>query len=189
MGGMASGKSTLRRALCAVLGTSEPELIATDEVEYTDFGNIACVGKCLKEDGCDGLDSSFGRLKKEGAINTTRKCLELRDIVILEGSQTSGQWIQPLVNMCKEMGVDFYVISLDCRYWANFLRLKQRIEARGGTEKDITDKRIESVMGKINQFRSAFNKLVPLANCLKIDTEGIELEEKVIKVLQFIGVM
>lgn len=189
MGGMASGKSTLRRALCTVLATSEPKLISNDKVEYTDFGNIACVGKCLKDDGCDGLDSSFGRLKKEGGLNSTRECLKLRDIVILEGSQTSSQWIQPLVDMCKEMNVDFYVVSLDCRYWANFLLLKQRIEKRGGSERDITDKRIDSVMRKINQFRGVFNKLTPFANCLKIDTEGVELEEKVVKVLQFIRMM
>lgn len=190
MGGMASGKSTLRRALCAVLGTSEPELIATDEVEYTDFGEIVCVGNCILNKGCDGLDKSFSRLKKDGGIKSVEYCLrKQKSVVVLEGSQTSVKWIEPLMDICQQTNTDFHVILLDYSYWSNLMRLKQRIEEKGGTEKDITDNKIDSVLGKNHQFRGIFAKIPDSVNKLRIDCENIELEEKVIKVLQFIGVM
>lgn len=189
IGGMASGKSTLRRALCTVLENSESKLISNDEVEYTDFGEIVCIGNCTLK-GCDGLDKSFSRLKKDGGIKSVEHCLKKqKSVVVLEGSQTSSKWIEPLMNICRETDTDFYVILLDNSYWSNLMRLKQRIEEKGGTEKDITDKKIDSVLGKNRQFRGVFAKIPDGVNKLRIDCENIELEEKVIKVLQFIGMM
>lgn len=183
IGGMASGKSTVRRALCKVLAESDPVLIEQEGIEYTDFGNIGCVGKCLKEDGCDGLDSSFGRLKKSGGLATTNVCIDKYELTILEGSQTSSEWIKELHDICEKRNCDFYVVLLDCRYWENYLRLKKRIESRGGTEADITDSRIGSVTGKINQFRHVFDKASEYAKCIRIDTEGLSIEEEVLQVL------
>ena len=183
IGGMASGKSTVRRALCKVLSDAEPTLVLGNGIEYTDFDTVGCVGKCMKEDGCDGLDTSFGRLKKVGGLLTTATCIDRYPITILEGSQTSSEWIKELHDMCERRNCDFYIILLDCRYWENYLRLKKRIEARGGSEKDMTDERINSITSKINQFRHIFDKAGEYAKCTRIDTEGLSVEEEVLQVL------
>lgn len=97
MGGMASGKSTLRRALCYCLGG---EKRIDDELHITEYGDdVVCIGACKTgiEDNfrCDGLDSSFGKLKKDGALSVTEHCIKNYKVTILEGSQTSGKWVEP----------------------------------------------------------------------------------------------
>ena len=84
-GGMASGKSTLRSQLLDLLKQNDGKLIKEPGLEYTDYGNVAAVGDCTKTNQCNGLDTSFGRLKKEGALKTTEYCIEHYDITILEG--------------------------------------------------------------------------------------------------------
>lgn len=189
MGGMASGKSTTRRLICELYGDKDGELVEKDGMEYTDFGYVACVGKCLKEEGCDGLDSSFGRIKKDGAIATTRHCIASYPLTILEGSQTSGEWTTVLSEICKKENCEFWVVLLDCRFWVNFQRLLARIESRGGTEADISDQRIQSVISKIRQFRGVFEKAknVEGVHTLYIDTENSSAAAVVWETIKGVG--
>ena len=186
MGGMASGKSTLRRALCSVFGTQDAELVQEEGIEYTSFGRVACPGKCIKSDGCDGLDSSFGKLKKEGGIRTTERCVREHEIVVLEGSQTTLQWVKPLVDICSRNNCDFYMVLMDCRLWENYKRLKKRILARGGSDADVTDDRLNSVRAKNNQYKGIFTKSqeVEGINFIRINTEGMEVEEEIMQLIE-----
>lgn len=190
MGGMASGKSTVRRALCKALSDKEPLLVLEDGSEYTDFGNVACVGKCLKEDGCDGLDASFSRLKKDGGLHTVEYCIRCHDVTILEGSQTSGEWTKSLSEICKKYDCEFWMVLLDCRYWENYKRLLKRIEGRGGTDADMTDQRISSITSKIRQFRGVYERAsnVDGVRRLRIDTEGKDVAEEVFEILSTIDI-
>lgn len=185
IGGMASGKSTIRRLLTSVLANDERVLISGNGIEVTTFGDLCIVGEAKEEGVCDGLDSSFGRLKKDGALNSTEYAIANYDITILEGSQTSGNWIEPLVAMCKKHDCEFHLILMDITLWQNFHRLYQRILKRGGSEEDMTNKRIESVRSKNNQFSNIYEKCLGEEgiNCFKLNTIGRTDEEKVLDCL------
>lgn len=185
IGGMASGKSTIRRLLTSVLANGEKVLIKEDGLEVTKFGDLCVVGEAKDEGVCDGLDSSFGRLKKDGALNSTEYAVENFDITILEGSQTSGNWIDPLKAICEKHGCEFHLILIDVSLWQNFHRLYQRIIERGGSDADMTNKRIESVRSKNNQFSNIYDKCLEEEgiNCFKLDTIDKTDEEKVLDCL------
>jgi hypothetical protein len=106
---MSAGKSTQRRMLCSGLGDAPAEVYKGEEngknYYFTRFGNISCLGKVKQEENgdvsyCDGLDSVFGEVKKEGGIYTIHKALQVSKVVIIEGSQTSPSWaelMQPIL--------------------------------------------------------------------------------------------
>lgn len=185
-GGMASGKSTLRTHLIELLKTHKGKLIQEPGLEYTDYGKVAAIGDCTKKNQCNGLDSSFGRLKKEGALATTEFCIKNFDVVILEGAQTSAQWVLPLMEMCYNNRCKFFLIHLDLRYWENYNRLRTRLLASGKTEKDITDDKLDSVRGKINQGRLIASQCEKAGwgKVIKLNTEDMSTEEKLMTVIK-----
>ena len=184
-GGMASGKSTLRSQLLDLLKKYDGKLIKEPGLEYTDYGNVAAVGDCTKKNQCNGLDSSFGRLKKEGALATTEFCIKNYNITILEGAQTSAQWVLPLCEMCLKHNCRFYLVHLDLRYWENYQRLRTRLLASGKTEKDISDDKLESIRGKNNQARLIDEKctLTGFVKVIKLNTEDMSTEDKLYNVI------
>lgn len=184
-GGMASGKSTLRNQLIELLKDHKGKLIQEPGLEYTDYGDIAAVGNCVKSNQCNGLDSSFNRLKKEGAIATTEHCIKNFKVTILEGAQTSAQWVLPLCEMCLRHNCKFYLVHLDLRYWENYRRLSQRLLASGKTDLDITDDKLDSVRGKNNQARLINEKctLSGFVKVIRLNTEGMSTEDKLIEVI------
>lgn len=186
VGGMASGKSTLRDALIEEFKTKTPVLVSDEYYEYADAGRVASVGNCLKPNACNGLDSSFGRLKKDGAIATARRCVERHDIVLVEGSQTSAQWILPLCEICLDNNCEFILVHLDIRLWENFQRLRKRLLEAGKTEADITDDKLKSVAAKNSQARFITEQCLKteFVKVIQIDTEGLTQEEVLDEVLQ-----
>ena len=184
-GGMASGKSTLRQQLIDLLKDHDGKLIQEPGLEYTDYGSVAAVGNCVKTNQCNGLDSSFSRLKKEGALATTEHCIENYNITILEGAQTSAQWVLPLCEMCLKHNCRFYLVHLDLRYWENYRRLSQRLLASGKTDLDITDDKLDSVRGKNNQARLINEKctLSGFVKVIRLNTEGMSTEDKLMEVI------
>lgn len=190
IGGMASGKSTMRRLLTTILSNSEAEFYQTENVEVTSFGNLGVVGEVIEGGVFDGLDKSFGRLKKEGGLSSVEYCVKNHDITILEGSQTSGMWIDPLVAICEKYNCEFSLILMDIGLWENYNRLYKRIKERGGSDKDVTDKRLESVRSKNKQFEGVYLKCVEKGsiNCFKLNTIGKTDEQKVLECLENIGI-
>ena len=186
VGGMASGKSTLRNQLIEYLSTSSPKLISTDTQEYVDGGRVAAIGNCLKGNQCDGLDSSFGKLKKDGAIRNVEHCVKHHEITLIEGSQTSAQWIIPLCEICLNYDCEFILIHLNLRLWENYQRLRKRILESGKTEKDITDSKLDSIRAKNSQakFISEQCSRTEFVKIITIDTEGMEFEETLKAVLK-----
>lgn len=184
-GGMASGKSTLRSQLLNLLKQHDGKLIKEPGLEYTDYGNVAAVGDCTKTNQCNGLDTSFSRLKKEGALATTEHCIKNYDVTILEGAQTSAQWVLPLCEMCLKHDCKFYLVHLDLRYWENYQRLRTRLLASGKTDKDITDDKLDSVRGKNNQSRLINEKctLTGFVKVIRLNTEDMSTEEKIMNVI------
>lgn len=189
-GGMASGKSTMRRLLTKVLSDTASELIIEDGVEITSFGNLAVVGEALEGGVCDGLDRSFGRLKKDGGLSSTEYSVKNFDITILEGSQTSGNWLKPLSEMCLKHNCEFYLVLMDVPYWENYKRLFKRIKERGGTEADMTNKRLESVRAKNKQFEGVFIKAEGFTNIhrLRLNTIGKTDEESLLECLHGLNI-
>ena len=185
-GGMASGKSTLRTQLIELLKQHDGKLIQEPGLEFTDYGNVAAVGNCTRTNQCNGLDSSFGRLKKDGALHTTEYCIENYDITILEGAQTSAQWVFPIIEMCFKNRCKFFLVHLDLRYWENYQRLRTRLLASGKTEKDITDNKLDSVRGKINQARLIASQCEKAGwgKVIKLNTEDMSTEEKLMTVIK-----
>lgn len=188
IGATASGKSTLRRSLVDILRKSEGKIISVPNMEYTDYGNVAVLGKCKKDGVCDGLDSSFGRLKKDGCMNTVEECIKSHDYTFIEGIMATGQWILPLCEFCFKYDCNFYLIHIDLRYWENYKRLVKRVIERGGTEKDIKDSMLDSVRGKSVQMRNLFNKCKDLGfiKTLQINTEDMSNEDKMLRVINFL---
>jgi deoxyadenosine/deoxycytidine kinase len=162
MGSMSSGKSTLRRNFCNVMYDGKPKVIrgVMNNVPYiiTEFGEVCIVGEATETSACDGLDKSFGHLKKDGGINSVIYGIKNYEYTILEGSQTASTWIEELNFIAKEYNVEFYAIYLNVTLWQNYKRLLNRIQERGKTEADMTDKRLESVRSKNKQFRGVFDK-------------------------------
>lgn len=190
IGGMASGKSTIRRLLTLVLATDEAEFIQTETVEVTGFGKLGVVGEAMENGVCDGLDRSFGRLKKEGGLSSVEYSIKNYEITILEGSQTSGKWIDPLVEMCKKHQCEFHLILMDISLWENYNRLLNRIKTRGGADVDMTDKRLESVRAKNKQFEGVYLKCEKYdsINCIKLSTVNKTDEEKILECLEKIDI-
>lgn len=195
IGGMASGKSTLRRNLSEAFREHEDEFYRIEynslPVIYTKVSDTcAVVGKTSKTSACDGLDSCFGELKKEGAINSVKYCALNYEITILEGSQTSQQWVEPLKEFCIGNNVDLYIFYIDLHLWDNFNRLLERIQKRGGDATDMTDKRIASITTKNSQFRKLYEKykgdefikIYPLEGVSSADEKLIQVYEKVFNV-------
>lgn len=189
-GGMASGKSTQRRMLCNAFQTEEPKEIKGTEnglnYHYTSFGEVSCIGKVKQVDNgdismCDGLDSVFGNVKKDGGLYSVKKALQSSTIVVLEGSQTSPSWAELMQKTMKEENAELFLVHLYLSYWENFLRL---IKRQGDKEelkgkaiqpddlhpiyKGITDKNIESLIGKCRQFNNCFDKVQHLVKPVKI---------------------
>lgn len=190
VGGMASGKSTLRDQLIELLKTDAPKLISTTEFEFVDYGSLASIGNCLSNAKCNGLDGSFGKLKKDGAIKNVEYCVKNFEITLLEGSQTSAQWILPLCEICLKYECEFYLIHLDLRLWENYQRLRKRILDSGKTELDITDSKLDSIRAKNNQakFISDQCNKTEFVNVVKINTEGMSFQDKMNEVLNKTGI-
>ena len=179
LGGMASGKSTLRDGLIRELKTSEPKLVKEEGVEYVDCGRLASLGNCLTNGQCNGLDQSFNRLKKEGAIKNVELLVKNYDTIILEGSQTSAQWILPLCEICLNNDCRFILLHLNLRLWANYMRLRDRVLKRGKDEYDITDKKLDNIRAKVNQTRSIRKKceLTEFIDVINVDSENFTSDQ------------
>lgn len=190
-GSMSSGKSTQRRNLCNTFidGKIIEHKGTKNGMEYhfTSFGSISCLGKVRQIDNgeispCDGLDSVFGNLKKDGAIATIDLALEQSKIVVIEGSQTSPSWGELMQPILKKHDADLYLIHLYMTYEQNFKRLKERHVAKlnvVGTkitveEHQLTDKQIESLIGKLRQFNACYEKIKHLCKRLRIDATRSE---------------
>lgn len=188
IGGMASGKSTMRRLLTSVLATEKGKLIQEEGLEITSFGRVGIVGQAKEGGVCDGLDTSFGRLGKEGALNSVERAVKNYPITILEGSQTSSKWTEELVNICNKYGCEFYLVIMDITLWENYNRLLKRILERGGSEADVTNKRLDSVRSKYNQFEGVFIKAEQYGNIIRyrLNTSKKTDEEKVIEILKLL---
>ena len=191
IGATASGKSTLRRSLVDILGKSEGKIISVPDMEYTDYGNAAVLGKCKPDGVCDGLDISFNHMRKDGCMRTVEKCIKTHDYTFIEGTMATGQWILPLCEMCLKYDCNFYLIHLDMRYWENYKRLVKRVLERGGTEDDIKDSMLDSVRGKSVQMKNLYKKCVQTGfiKCLQLNAEVLELEEKVRMSLKFLKLL
>jgi hypothetical protein len=202
IGGMGSGKSTQRRLLCNAFRETEPKEIKgnlTDDAEYmfTSFGKtISCIGKVKQEHNgdismCDGLDSVFGSLKKLGGLHSVDVALQHSDIVVLEGSQTSPSWGELLKSTIERYGAEFHLVHLYMTYEENFNRVRQRqydkLKKDGGVmfindhkEHHLTDRVIESLIGKCRQFNNCYDKLFPLTYINKVKILcGNKTEEEV----------
>lgn len=179
VGGMASGKSTLRDGLIEHFQTHAPELVQNERQEYVDAGRIASLGDCLRPNQCNGLDSSFARLKKDGALANARYLIQHHDITLIEGSQTSAQWILPLCEYCLDENCRFILIHLNLRLWENFQRLRVRILASGKTERDITDEKLKSVAAKNSQadFIARQCEKTEFVKVIRLYTEGMTPED------------
>lgn len=188
---MASGKSTIRRLLTTVLSTDTNTLISQGDIEVSSFGILGVVGLVKENGACDGLDSSFGRIKKDGGLKSVDYSIKNHEITILEGSQTSGEWVKPLMEMCKLNHCKFTMILMDVPLWVNYNRLLKRILERGGSESDMTDKRLESVRSKSRQFATIYDKseIYPEINRHKLNTMNKTDEEKIVEVLVAAGIM
>lgn len=184
IGGMGSGKSTQRRLLCNAFKETDPKEVngatkAGVPYMYTSFGqSISCVGKVKQEHNgdismCDGLDSVFGKLKKDGGLQSVDKALEESNIVVFEGSQTSPSWGEILKATVERHDAEFYMVHLYMTFEENFARVRRRqydkLKKDGGamfindhTEHVLTDRVIESLIGKCRQFNNCFDKLSPL---------------------------
>lgn len=191
IGATASGKSTLRRSIVDILGKSEGKIISVPDMEYTDYGNAAVLGKCKPDGVCDGLDISFNHMRKEGCMRTVEECIKNHDYTFIEGTMATGQWILPLCEMCLKYDCNFYLIHLDMRYWENYKRLVKRVLERGGTEDDIKDSMLDSVRGKSVQMKNLYKKCVQTGfiKCLQLNAEVLELEEKVRMSLKFLKLL
>lgn len=188
IGATASGKSTLRRSIVDLIAKKDGEIISVPDMEYTDYGNVAVLGKCRKDGVCDGLDISFNHMRKEGCMHTVEECIKNHDYTFIEGTMATGQWILPLCEFCFKYDCKFYLIHIDLRYWENYKRLVKRVIERGGTEKDIEDSMLDSVRGKSVQMRNLFNKCKGLGfiKTLQINTEDMSNEDKMLRVINFL---
>jgi hypothetical protein len=182
-GSMSSGKSTMRRLLCNEFATKPMKEHIGEEnslnYHFTSFGAISCLGKVKQIDNgeisaCDGLDSVFGNVKKDGGIFTIDKALQRSKIVVVEGSQTSPSWATLMQPILEKHEADLYLIHLQLSYWHNFNRLIQRqnekLKAKGEPLiNELTDKNIESLIGKNRQFNSCYEKVKGLCYRKKIN--------------------
>lgn len=190
MGGMACGKSTLRRLMTQVLADKPKTYIIEEGIEVSSFGRLGVPGYVTDNSACDGMDRSFGKLKKEGAIASAKRSILEHEITILEGSQTSIMWMQPMIDFCKENNCKFTVILIDVPLWINYNRLLKRIIKRGGSEADMTDARVENVRSKNKQYGNIFLKCEATGeiNCYRLNTLDRTDEEKILDCLQGIGI-
>src|SRR5437868_2641208 len=125
-GSMSAGKSTQRRMLCNEFAEATPvEHTGIDAAKtyfYTSFGKtVACLGKVKQLDNigaslCDGLDSVFSKVKKEGGIYSIHKALQQHQIVVIEGSQTSPSWATEMQPILKEHSAELYLVHLYLSY-------------------------------------------------------------------------
>ena len=179
IGSMASGKSTQRRLLCKNL-SDDPKVDHDGDVKginysFATFGNIAALGK-VKENGdgmCDGLDAAFGKIKKEGGELSLRLALRECDVVIIEGSQTSLKWFDFIKPLAAEYKANIYLIHFKLSYDDNLNRLRQRqskkLDLAAWEDTKLSDKNIESIIGKNQQFNNIFDKLKNQCYALQID--------------------
>lgn len=195
-GSMSSGKSTQRRLLCNEFATKNIKEHTGVEnglnYHFTSFGIISCLGKVKQvENGevsmCDGLDSIFGNVKKDGGIFSIDKALQKSKVVVIEGSQTSPSWATLMQPILDKHDADLYLIHLEMSYWQNFNRLIQRqnekLQAKGeAIINELTDRNIESLIGKNRQFNSCYDKVKGLCKRKKVNAllpEG-ELFEQIV---------
>lgn len=162
MGAMASGKSTQRKLLCQRLSDgAEPEVtkkVIKEDVQivYTSFSDIVGMPGKHSTNQCDGLDSSFGIMKKIGALEATEICVKNHEITIVEGSQTTFRWVDHLAEMSQEHDFDFYIVHLNLDDSIVIDRLVHRNEIKGT---EVTDKKIKNVLAKNNQYYNIFEKI------------------------------
>lgn len=193
MGSMSSGKSTLRRNFCNIMHDGESKVLrgGLNNTPYivTSFGNVGVVGEATETSACDGLDKSFGHLKKDGGLNSVIYSVENFKYTILEGSQTASTWIEELNVIAENYGAEFYAVYLNVTLWQNYKRLLNRIQERGKTETDMTDKRLESVRSKNKQFRGVFDKCsgVSTIKCFELNVGDLIEEETLIEFLKILN--
>lgn len=191
-GSMSAGKSTQRRNLCSEFATADiAEHTGTEDGKYyhfTSFGVISCIGKVKQTlngdiSMCDGLDSVFGKTKKEGGIYSVHKALECSKIVVLEGSQTSPSWATELQPILKHHKAEMYLVHLHMSYVENiFMLAKRQWDKMKAKDPDadlddaeidnfiqkMTDKNVESLIGKNRQFNNCYDKVEGLCHRQKI---------------------
>lgn len=161
MGAMASGKSTQRKLLCERLSDNAEPIVTDKKIKdkriiYTSFSDIVGMPGKASTNQCDGLDSSFGAMKKVGSIEATRICVKKHKITIVEGSQTSFFWIDDLIEMCQRYECDFYVVHLFLSDEVAIQRLYHRNEIKGT---EVNEKKIINVKRKNMQYKNMFDKI------------------------------
>lgn len=161
MGAMASGKSTQRKLLCERLSDGiEGDLVKKQigdlNVIYTSYGDLVGMPGKASTNQCDGLDSSFGAMKKVGSLKATEICIKKHSITIVEGSQTTFTWVDALAEMCEKHNCEFYIVHLYLDDEIVIDRLVHRNEIKGT---EVTDKKIKNVLAKNNQYFNIYEKI------------------------------
>lgn len=181
IGAMASGKSTQRKLLCERLSDGiEPDLIKKDigdlKVIYSSYSDIVGIPGKASTNQCDGLDSSFGAMKKVGSLKATEICIKKHEITIVEGSQTTFLWVDELSNLCRKHNCEFYIIHLNLQDEVVIDRLYHRNEVKGT---EVTDKKIKNVLAKNNQYYNIYEKIKDREDIIKKRINAKKSIEKV----------
>jgi thymidylate kinase len=150
-GGFGSGKSTMRRMICEFFSKDYKEIRGEDYI-ITSYDKAVMIGEVSKTSSCDGLDKSFGKIKKEGALKSIQVAMMTHKYVILEGSQTSSKFIQPINEMCDKFDFEFNFIFLEID---DEIRLK-RVHERSGRE---IEKMRDANISKHRQFKNIYKKV------------------------------
>lgn len=161
IGAMASGKSTQRKLLCERLSDgAQGEVIKKTKGEvkivYTSFGGVVGMPGRASTNQCDGLDSSFGDMKKIGSLMATEMAVKKHDVIIVEGSQTTSLWADHLAEICEKHDCEFYAIHLNLSDELVVDRLYHRNEIKGT---EVTEKKIKNVLAKNNQYYNIYEKI------------------------------
>jgi thymidylate kinase len=179
-GGMGSGKSTQRRNICNFFSNNY-KVVKSDDYIFTSFGKLASIGETSESSNCDGLDRSFGKLKKDGAIKSIEVAIKQFDFVIIEGSQTSFNFIEPINKIAKDFNADFYFVHL----YLDDDERHRRIHKRSG--KDI--EKIRTINNdKVKQFKNIYQK-IKSGNLIKnhLEINCMKSEKKVfVEIMKFI---
>lgn len=194
MGSMASGKTTLNKALMYTLSNvsedTDDELVKGTEdgvnYMYTKLGRVASIGQMKKGVATCGIDPVMGWLKTEGVELSIRKANEDCEFVIVEGAQAAYTWF----DFMEKIDAEFLLVHLNISYDENIKRLKLRQYKKLHNDYpdnnehlllSISDKNYDSVLGKNKQYMNIWNKVQDrVRNRLQIDAlnspEQIEME-------------
>lgn len=194
MGSMASGKTTLNKALMYTL-SQHIEVFDYDIVKgtedgvnymYTKYGKVASIGQMKKGVATCGIDPVMGWLKTEGVELSIRKANEECEFVIVEGAQAAYTWF----DFMEKIDPEFLLVHLNISYDENIKRLKLRQFKKKYNKEpkfnahlslSISDKNYDSVLGKNKQYMNIWNKVQDrVNNKLQVDAlnspEQIEME-------------